>query len=262
MTNQPKTAAEIEAMREGGRMLATVLDLMVERAEIGISGRELAALARRELKSLGGQPAFLGVENAWGGQPFPDVICISISEEVQHGIPSSRRIADGDLVNFDFGVRYKGLITDSGRTIGVGSISADARRLLDGVEAALAAGLAQVKAGVDVSRISAAIEDVLVAHGLGIVRDLVGHGVGHQLHEDPDIPNFRARRPPYSLVAGQTIAVEPIASLGSGRIQLTDDGWTLETVDRTLAAHCEHTVLVTETGMEILTTTAAPGRPD
>ena len=237
-------------------MLATVLDLMVAKTEVGITGRELAGLARQELKALGGQPAFLGVESAWGSQPFPDVICISISEEVQHGIPSSRTIVDGDLVNFDFGVKYKGLITDSGRTIGVGSITTEARRLLDGVESALAAGLAQVRAGVDVSRISAAIEDVLLAHELGIVRDLVGHGVGHQLHEDPDIPNFRVDRPPYILAAGQTIAVEPIASLGDGRIRLTDDGWTLVTDDQTLAAHCEHTVLVTPTGMEILTTTA------
>ncbi len=254
MINQPKTAQEIEAMREGGRMLATVLHLMVANTKPGITGKELAKLAQKEIKALGAEPAFLGVESVWDGPPFPDVICISISEEVQHGIPSSREVVEGDLVNFDFGVKHKGLITDAGLTVGVGQISADARRLLDGVGAALAAGLAQVKAGVEVSRISAAIEDVLLDHKLGIVRELVGHGVGHNLHEEPDIPNFRARQRPYVLSANQTIAVEPIASLGNGRIQMTKDGWTLETVDQTLAAHCEHTVLVTSDGVEILTT--------
>ena len=255
MTNQPKTPDEIEAMREGGWMLATVLDLMVAKTEVGITGRELADIARQELKSLGGEPAFLGVKGGLSTTPFPDVICISISEEVQHGIPSSRVIVEGDLVNFDFGVKHRGMITDSGRTIGVGSIATDAQRLLDGVEAALAAGLAQVKAGVEVASISAAIEDVLLAHDLGIVRELVGHGVGHNLHESPDIPNFRVNQPAYVLAENQTIAVEPIASLGSGRIQLTDDGWTLVTQDKTLAAHCEHTVLVTATGADILTKT-------
>ena len=146
------------------------------------------------------------------------------------------------------------MITDAGLTVGVGQISADARRLLDGVRGALAAGLAQVKAGVEVSRISAAIEDVLLDHKLRDRRELVGHGVGHNLHEEPDIPNFRARQRPYVLSANQTIAVEPIASLGDGRIQMTKDGWTLETVDQTLAAHCEHTVLVTSDGVEILST--------
>ena len=256
MTNQPKTPSEITAMREGGRMLATVLDLMVAKTEVGITGQELADLARREIKSLGAEPAFLGVENPWGGKSFPDVICISISEEVQHGVPSSRAIVEGDLVNFDFGVRHRGLITDAGRTIGVGRVTSEAQRLLDGVEAALAAGLAQVKAGVDVGQISAAIEDVLVGHRLGIVCDLVGHGVGHNLHEDPSIPNFRSDQPPYVLSANQTIAVEPIASLGSGQIRLAADGWTFVTVDQTLAAHCEHTVLVTPAGAEILTTTS------
>lgn len=254
MINQPKTPQEIEAMREGGRMLATVLKLMVDNTEPGITGKELARLARKEIEALGAEPAFLGVESIWGGPPFPDVICISISEEVQHGIPSERTIVEGDLVNFDFGVRHKGLITDSGLTIGVGKVSPDAQRLLDGVKAALAAGLAEVRAGVDVGRISAAIEDVLLDHKLGIVRELVGHGVGHHLHEEPDIPNFRAKQRPYILSANQTIAVEPIASLGDGRIQMTKDGWTLETVDQTLAAHCEHTVLVTPDGVEILTT--------
>lgn len=254
MINQPKTPKEIEAMREGGRMLATVLELMVANTKPGITGKELSSLARKEIKSLGAEPAFLGVESIWGGPAFPDVICISISEEVQHGIPSDRVIVEGDLVNFDFGVKHKGLITDSGLTIGVGQVSPDAQRLLDGVKAALAAGLAEVKAGAEVSRISAAIEDVLLDHKLGIVRELVGHGVGHHLHEEPDIPNFRAKQRPYVLSAGQTIAVEPIASLGDGRIQMTKDGWTLETVDQTLAAHCEHTVLVTDDGVEILTT--------
>ena len=252
MRNKPKTDSELEAMRESGRMLATVLDVLVKHVEPGVKSKDLAALAAKELKTLGGEPAFLGVQSGTG-PPFPDVVCISISEEVQHGIPSERLLVGGDVVNFDFGVRYRGMITDSGLTVPVGSIDADARRLLDGTRKALYAGLKIVKAGANVRDISSAIEKVLREAKLGIVYELVGHGVGHNLHEDPEIPNYRSAAPDYRLQENQTIAVEPIATLGSGAIRLASDQWTLLSADDTLAAHFEHTVRVTAEGCEIMT---------
>ena len=253
MTNQPKTAAEIELMRQSGHMVATVLELMVSQAKPGVSSRYLADLAVQELKSLGGQSAFLGVKSGRFGPPFPDVICISISEQVQHGVPSDRVLVEGDLVNFDFGVNYRGFITDAGLTVGVGSIGADGQRLLTGTQKALKAGLSKVRAGGSVSHISSAIERVLRQFDLGIVKELVGHGVGHNLHEEPEIPNYRFGGPDYILKENQTIAVEPIATLGSGQIRLAPDKWTILSADNTLAAHFEETVLVTRSGYEILT---------
>ena len=253
MVNQPKTEAEIEAMRESGRMLATVLDILVRQLSPGIKSKDLAVVAAAELKSLGGEPAFLGVESPGRGPAFPDVVCISINEEVQHSIPSERILRNGDIVNFDFGVRYRGMITDSGLTVPVGQISQPARHLLDSTEKALHAGLKQVKAGVGVRSISAAIENVLLDADLGIVYELVGHGVGHHLHEEPDIPNYRSAAPDYVLKENQTVAIEPIATLGSGRIKLADDHWTLLSADGSLAAHFEHTIRVTKNGCEILT---------
>lgn len=251
--NRVKTEAEIEAMREGGRMLATVLDVLVKKTAPGVKSKDLAHLAATELAALGGEPAFLGVKSSPRGPAFPDVVCISISEEVQHGIPSERIVQSGDIVNFDFGVRHRGLITDAGLTVGVGQISADAQRLLGGTKQALYAGLKQVRAGANVQDISAAIEKVLKAARLGIVEELTGHGVGHSLHEDPSIPNCRIGSPHYILKANQTIAVEPIATLGSGRIKLSSDQWTFLASDNTLASHFEHTVRVTDNGFEVLT---------
>ena len=253
MVNQPKTETELDNMRQSGRMLATVLDFLVRRTEAGMTSKHLADMAAKELKTLGGQPAFLGVKSHSQGQPFPDVICISISEQVQHGIPSERVIKRGDIVNFDFGVSYKGMITDSGLTIPVGEITPAAQHLLDNTKKALDAGLRRVKAGVRVRSISKAIETVLSRARLGIVAELVGHGVGHQLHEEPEIPNIAAIASDYVLQENQTIAVEPIATLGSGRIRLDADQWTLISADNSLAAHFEHTVRVTRNGCEILT---------
>lgn len=253
MINRPKTEAELEAMREAGRMLATVLDLLVNNTKPGVKSKDLAKMAAAELKKLGGEPAFLGVKAHPRGVPFPDVVCISISEEVQHGIPSERILQEGDVVNYDFGVRHKGMITDSGLTVPVGQIDQSAQKLLDNTQKALYAGLKQVKAGANVQNISAAIEKVLKAANLGIVRELVGHGVGHSLHEDPEIPNHRAGAPNYILQENQTIAIEPIATLGSGDIYLSSDQWTLLSRDNSLAAHFEHTIRVTKNGYEILT---------
>ena len=246
-----KTEAEIEAMRQGGKMLAQVLELMRRQAKPGLTPQDMSKLAQDELERLGGKPAFLGVP---GPIPYPDIICISVNDQVQHSIPSGRPFQDGDVVNFDFGVMYEGMVTDGGISVCIGNKpTPDAARLLKGTEQALEAALRVVRAGVRVGDISATIERTLRKHRLGIVRELVGHGVGHHLHEDPEIPNYgRAGTGPV-LKAGMTIAIEPITTLGSPAIFQARDGWTLLTLDGSYSAQFEHTVLVTKTGCEVLT---------
>lgn len=239
---------ELADMRIAGKMLAQVLELMKQEARVGVSPKELALLARAETKRLGGTPSFLGFEG------FPDVICISVNDQVQHSIPTATPLQHGDVVNFDFGVTYNGMITDSGVTIVVGNEpTRDQARLLKGTEEALYAGIKLVKAGRKVGDISAAIEAVLKSYKLGIVRELVGHGVGYQLHEDPEIPNYGKAGVGPVLKAGMTIAIEPITTLGEHDIYQEKDGWTLRTYDGSLSAQFEHTVLVTDTGCEIIT---------
>jgi methionyl aminopeptidase len=236
-------------MRESGRMLATVLEALRPRVKAGMTTKDLAKIAADELKPLGGEPAFLGY------QGFPDVICISVNDEVVHGIPSDTKILkEGDIVGLDFGVRYRGMITDAAISVIVGKpLRASEKKLLQITEESLAAGIAVLKDGVRTGDIGAAVEAVLKPHGYGIVRDLVGHGVGHQIHEDPNIPNYgRANTGPW-LEAGMTIAIEPMATLGKDRVYIHDDGWTVSTYDGSRAAHFEHTILITEDGAEILT---------
>jgi methionyl aminopeptidase len=244
-----KTDSEIAAMRESGRMLATVLELMRTKCAPGLTPQDMSILAHAELEHLGGKPAFLGFYG------YPDIICISVNDQVQHSIPSTRPFEAGDVVNFDFGVTYKGMITDAGITVCVGGKpTPDTARLIRATEQALHDGIAAVHAGCHVGDISAAIERTLRKNKLGIVRELVGHGVGHELHEDPEVPNYGRVGSGPVLKAGQTIAIEPITTLGSPAIYEAKDGWTLYTVDGSRSAQFEHTVLITGTGCEILTT--------
>lgn len=246
-----KSKADIESMRVSGKMLATILGIMRKQAVEGVTPKELSAAAASELKALGGKPTFLGIGS---NPPFPDVICISVNDQVQHCIPGSVPLEDGDVVNFDFGVTYNGLITDSGITVCIGNDpTPDNRRLLEGTEGALNAAIQIIKPGIKVGDISATIERVLKKHRLGIVRELVGHGVGYELHEDPEIPNYgRAGTGPV-LKSGMTIAVEPISTLGKPDIYEEKDGWTLRTWDGSWSAQFEHTILITDSGCEVLT---------
>lgn len=243
-----KTADEIAAMRESGRMLATVLNLLKKKTAAGLTPQDMSAMAAKELTRLGGEPAFKGYHG------YPDIICISVNDQVQHSIPNNRPFEAGDVVNYDFGVRYRGMITDSGITVGVGNVQAPEQRLLQGTQQALEAGIASVHDGCTVGDISAAIEAVLKQHRLGIVRELVGHGVGHELHEAPNVPNYGRAGSGPTLKTGMTIAIEPITTLGAEDIVGDPDGWTLWTRDGSNSAQFEHTVLVTETGAEVLTT--------
>jgi len=229
-------------------MLATVLDLMRKNTGAGATPNELAALAAKELKSLGGKPAFLNYHG------FPSVICISVNDEVVHGIPNDRQLQEGDIVSYDFGVNYQGMITDSAITVPVGQLSPEVERLVKVTKESLYAGLSQLKNGVKVGDIGAAVQKVLADNKLGNVRDLVGHGVGHELHEDPNIPNYGMKNTGPALAAGMTIAVEPMATLGTDDIVIDEDGWTVVTADNSISAHFEHTVLITENGHQIITT--------
>lgn len=245
---KPKTEHEIAAMRESGRMLATILALLREKTTAGLTPQDMATIAKKELKAFGADAPFLGFHG------FPDVICISVNNQVQHSIPNGIPFAAGDVVNYDFGVTYKGMITDSGITVCVdGALKPDTKRLIEGTERALYAGLHAVKAGARVGDISAAIERVLRINKLGIVRELVGHGVGHELHESPEIPNYGHGGTGPILKSGMTIAIEPITTLGGPAIYEARDGWTLLTQDGSWSAQFEHTVLVTPSGCEILT---------
>lgn len=246
---QVKTPAQIKAMRESGRLLATVLATLTEAVQPGMSTQDLSEIAKRELRGTGGQPTFLGY------QGFPDVLCVSLNDEVVHGIPSPKRIiAPGDIVSMDFGVTYDGMITDAATSVVAGEDSNTKKSiLLRDTQAALYAGVATLRAGVRVGDIASAVETVLRQGKYGIVRDLVGHGVGHQLHEEPNIPNYGKKGTGPMLSDGMTIAIEPMATLGGFRVYIDVDGWTVKTSDGSLAAHFEHTVLITEDGAEILT---------
>jgi methionyl aminopeptidase len=245
-----KTQSEMDAMRTGGQMLASILKKIHAVAAPGMTGLDASKIANTELKAYGAKGPFLGYP---GNPPYPDVICISINDEVVHGIPDGREFKDGDVVSFDFGVTYNGMVTDSAFSMVIGKSTKTKQRLLKGTERSLYAGIEQLKNGVRVGDIASAVQKVLDAADLGIVRDLVGHGVGHSMHEDPNIPNYGVSGTGPTLRAGMTIAIEPMATLGDPTVKLERDGWTITTVDGSLAAHFEHTVLITEDGYEILT---------
>lgn len=243
-----KTPSEIESMRLAGQMLARILDLLSGNVEAGISTKELSLQVTKELKKLGGEPAFLGYNG------FPEPICISVNDEVVHGIPrSSKIINNGDVLSLDLGVRYKGMIVDSARTVTCGDVPPEITKLISVTESSLLEGLSVVKDGVKTGTIGNAIENVLNKSKLGIVRDLVGHGVGHHIHEDPNIPNYGRAGTGSVLRSGMTVAIEPMATLGKDGVYTDIDGWTVRTKDGSIAAHFEHTVLVTDRGCEILT---------
>ncbi len=250
MHTQVKTVSQIAAMRESGRMLATVLRAVAKEVKPGVSTKALADIAARELKSLGGEAPFLGHEG------FPDVICLSVNDEIVHGIPNPKRILqEADIIGIDFGVRYRGMITDGAISVSVGKPKDPAvQALLDVTRDSLEAGVRAVHDQVRVGDISATIEQFIRSHGrYGIPRELVGHGVGHYLWEEPNIPNYGQPGTGPWLKAGMTIAIEPMVTLGTSAIRLGDDGWTIRSADGSLAAHFEHTVLITDDGSEILT---------
>jgi methionyl aminopeptidase len=246
---RPKTPDEIEKMRQGGKMLAGILNMLAEKVLPGAIPKDIAKVAAGEIKKLGMQPVVLGYEG------FPDVICISVNEGIVHGIPSSNPFKDGDVVKLDLTLGYKGMVVDSAITVIAGQKKdADVKRLIEGTKKSLDAGIAAISgSGTRVGDIASAVQKVLDQHKLGIIRDLVGHGVGYDIHEPPNIPNYGVAGSGPVLSAGMTVAIEPMASLGDWQINIAKDGWTIAMRDGSLGAHFEHTVLITETGAEILT---------
>ena len=242
-----KSAREIELMREAGRLLEIVHDEMAKIIRPGISTMEINECGDKTIRRLGCTPNFLN----YGG--FPASICVSVNEEVVHGIPRRDHILkEGDIVSLDAGLIYKGYHSDAARTHAVGKVSPEVQKLMDVTKQSFFEGIKQAKAGNHLFDISAAIDDYVSGFGYGIVQDLVGHGIGEHLHEDPEVPNFARRRKGIRLQAGMTLAVEPMINVGRPGVRWLDDEWTVVTEDGSLSAHYENTILVGEDGPEIL----------
>jgi methionyl aminopeptidase len=243
-----KSAREIELMREAGRLLEIVHDEMGKIIRPGISTMEINECGDKVIRELGCKPNFLNYNG------YPASICVSVNEEVVHGIPKRDRILkEGDIVSLDAGLIYKGYHSDAARTHAVGQVAPEVQKLLDVTKQSFFEGIKYAKAGNHLFDISAAIDDYVSPFGYGIVEDLVGHGIGTHLHEDPQIPNFRQRRKGMKLVPGMTLAVEPMINLGTWQVEWLDDDWTVIAADHKPSAHYENTILITDGEPEILT---------
>ena len=242
-----KDDREIELMTEAGRIVALVHEKLKEVIVPGITTSEIDQICDKIIRDHGATPSFL---HLYG---FPNSVCTSVNEEVVHGIPSNRKLKDGDVVSVDVGACYKGYHGDSAWTYAVGHVSSETARLMNVCENALYAGLAQVKPGIRLSDISHAIEEYLTENGCTTPLDYTGHGIGTNVHEDPAVPNYGAPGRGPRLKKGMCLAIEPMAHLGKKETVTLDDGWTVITKDHSLAAHYEHTIVITDDGYRILT---------
>lgn len=242
-----KSPLELDAMRRVNRTAARIRDQLAALVRPGITTLELGNAAFKLIRDAGANSAFYGYHG------FPGQICVSVNEEVVHGIPGKRVIREGDIVSIDTGIAFGGFIGDTAITVAAGEISADRKRLMDVTQAALEAGVSKAVAGNRLGDISHAIQTVVEAAGFSVVREFVGHGIGRDLHEDPQIPNFgKPRRGPV-LKAGMTLAIEPMVNIGGPKVEILEDKWTVVTKDGSASAHFEHTVAVGLTAPEILT---------
>ena len=250
-----KTAEEILRLKEGGEHLSRLLREVRGKCVVGASTEALDALARQRMADVGGRPSFLGYRIGPDVPPFPGALCVSINDEVVHGLPiPDRTIQSGDIVGLDIGMWYQDLATDMATTVMVGQVDVRVERLVQDTRRALEVGLAAIRSGRWVSDIGAAIEDFLKPKRYGIVKDLVGHGVGHAVHEDPQVPNYREpRAPQVALREGMVLAIEPMITLGTWRVQVKPDQWTIVTEDHRPCAHFEVTIVVTKEGYDLIT---------
>lgn len=243
-----KSGREIELMREAGRRLAQVHEELAREIRPGISTKDIDTACEELIRGCGCTPNFLHYEG------YPASVCVSVNDEVVHGIPRADRILqEGDIVSLDMGLIYKGYHSDAARTYGVGRIKPEAEKLIKVTRESFFRGIGMARAGKHLHDISNSIADYVTSYGYGIVHDLVGHGIGKNLHEPPYIPNFPQRRRGLKLKAGMTLAIEPMINLGTGEVEWLDDGWTVVTADHRLSAHYENTVLITDGEPEILT---------
>lgn len=242
-----KSNSEIEKMRKAGEITAGALKVAEEAIRIGMTTRELDTIIRKYITSHGAKPSFLG----YGG--FPASACISINDEVIHGIPGPRKIEDGDIVSVDVGAYINGYHGDSAKTFAVGNVSPEARKLLKSTEESLYIAIEMAKPGVRLGDIGAAIAKHNQDNGFSVVREFVGHGIGKDLHEEPEVPNFGTEGRGLRLQAGMVIAVEPMINMGTAKIRIMPDKWTVKTCDGKVSAHFEHTIAITQNGAVILT---------
>ncbi|WP_372008884.1 type I methionyl aminopeptidase [Paenibacillus chitinolyticus] len=242
-----KSEVELELMREAGRIVAETHKLMAESVRPGVTTKDLDKIAEEYIRSQGAVPSFKGYNG------FSGSICTSVNEELVHGIPGSRKLVEGDVISIDIGAQYKGYHGDSAWTYGVGEISETAKKLLEVTERSLFAGLAEAKPDARLYTISHAIQQVIEDAGFSVVREYVGHGIGTELHEDPQIPNYGIRDKGPRLKPGMVLAIEPMVNVGQRFVKTLEDDWTVVTVDNSLCAHFEHTIAITADGYEILT---------
>ena len=243
-----KSSKEIEKMRRAGKVVREVLELVRSRVKPGATTYDLEKAAEGRLAELGVKAAFKGYHG------FPCVLCTSVNSEVVHGIPSPKRVLrEGDIVSVDFGVVVDGYYGDAAITVPVGAIDAKAARLLKATEASLQAGIAVIRPGATLGDVGAAVQGVVEGEGFSVVRDFVGHGIGVQMHEDPQVPNFGEAGQGMKLKAGMVLAIEPMVNAGKPDVKVLDDGWTAVSIDGSMSAHFEHTVAVTADGARILT---------
>lgn len=248
-----KSDHEIELMRQAGRIVATVLEVLKARVRPGMYTEELDAVAAEEAQKLGGHPSFKGYRG------FPSNLCVSVNDEIVHGIPGKKALREGDIVSLDFGVIYRDFQGDAAITVGVGDVSPEARRLMEVTEGALKAGIAAARPGARLGGVSAAIEQYVESRGYSVVREYTGHGIGRNMHEDPQVPNCTT--PAFGLMAGtgpelqkgMTLALEPMVNIGDWATKRDDDNWTVRTRDGSLSAHFENTIAITDGEPEVLT---------
>lgn len=246
-----KTPAEIAVMRRASQIVAEILAELAVAARPGVMTEELDQLAEQLTFKKGAKPAFKGYKP--GGVVYPKTLCVSVNNEIVHGIPSSRKLKSGDIVGLDFGVVYEGFFGDSARTVAVGEVPERVQKLLRVTRESLYAGIAQARAGNRISDIAHAVQDTVERAGFSVVTDFAGHGIGRRLHEDPQVPNyFRAGMPNPRLREGMALAIEPMVNEGSPDLEILSDGWTAVTADGKLSAHFEHSIAITSNGPEIL----------
>jgi methionyl aminopeptidase len=250
-----KSAAEIETMARAGSVVAEAIALIGEHVRPSVTTKELDTLAEEFIRSHGGVPTFKGYRG------YPASVCLSPNDMVVHGIPGSYALREGDVLSVDVGVTLDGFVADSAYTFAVGAITDEGQRLLDACRAALDAGIDQAVAGNRVGDISAAVQEAAESRGFSVIRSLVGHGVGRQMHEEPQIPNFGQPGRGPRLEAGMTLAIEPMIAAGSPEIYVHEDEWSISTSDGSLTAHFEHTVAVTDNGPRVLTAPAEVSVP-
>jgi len=246
-----KTPAEIESMRKASRIVAEVLLQLKSRVKPGISTADLDKFAEKRVREMGAVPAFLGYRG------YPATLCVSINDEIVHGIPSPKRvIREGDIVSLDMGAVCEGFYGDAAVTVAAGAVSGAAKKLMEVTEKSLAMALSEVKAGARLGDISHAVEKYALANGMSVVKEFTGHGIGRHLHEEPSIPNFGKPGTGPVLKTGMTLAIEPMLCLGRAEVVIKNDGWTAVSADGSLSAHYEHTVAVTDDGCDVLSAAA------